>query len=42
MSIRKLVPALAVLALIPAAPASADQAIAEIGRESPVAAYSGW
>jgi hypothetical protein len=42
MSIRKLVPALAALALIPAAPASADQAIAEIGRESPVAAYGGW
>jgi hypothetical protein len=42
MSIRKLVPALAVLALIPPAPASADQAVAEIGRESPVAAYAGW
>jgi len=42
MSVRKLVPALAVLALVPAAPASADQAIAEIGRESPVAAYGGW
>jgi hypothetical protein len=42
MSIRTLVPALAVLALIPAAPAAADQAIAEIGRESPVAAYGGW
>lgn len=42
MSIRKLVPALAILALIPAAPAAADQAIAEIGRESPIAAYAGW
>jgi len=42
MSIRKLVPALALLALIPAAPAVADQAIAEIGRESPIAAYAGW
>ena len=42
MSVRKLAPALAVLALIPAAPASADQAIAEIGRESPIAAYGGW
>jgi hypothetical protein len=42
MSIRKLVPALAALALIPSAPAAADQAIAEIGRESPVAAYGGW
>jgi hypothetical protein len=42
MSIRKLVPALALLALIPAAPAAADQAIAEIGRESPIAAYAGW
>jgi hypothetical protein len=42
MSVRKLVPALAVLALVPAAPASADQAIAELGRESPIAAYGGW
>jgi hypothetical protein len=42
MSVRKLVPALATLALVPAAPASADQAIAEIGRESPIAAYGGW
>jgi hypothetical protein len=42
MNVRKLVPALAVLALVPAAPASADQAIAEIGRESPIAAYGGW
>jgi hypothetical protein len=30
------------LALIPAAPAAADQAVAEIGRQSPVAAYGGW
>jgi hypothetical protein len=42
MPARKIVPALAALALVPAAPASADQAVAEIGRESPVAAYSGW
>jgi hypothetical protein len=42
MSIRTIVPALAVLALISAAPAAADQPIAEIGRESPVAAYGGW
>ena len=42
MSIRTLVPALAALALIPAAPAAADQPIAEIGRESPVGAYAGW
>jgi hypothetical protein len=42
MSIRTLAPALAALALIPAAPATADQPIAEIGRESPVAAYAGW
>jgi hypothetical protein len=31
-----------VLALIPAAPAAADQAIAEIDRQAPVAAYAGW
>jgi hypothetical protein len=30
------------LALVPAAPAAADQAVADIGRESPVAAYGGW
>ena len=43
MSARNLVPALAALAaLVVAAPAAADQAIAEIGRESPVAAYGGW
>jgi hypothetical protein len=43
MSIRKLlIPALAGLALISAAPAAADQAIAEIARESPIAAYGGW
>ena len=30
------------LALVPAAPAAADQAIAEIGRQSPAAAYGGW
>jgi hypothetical protein len=42
MTARKLVPALAALALVPAAPASADQAIAELGRESTIAAYGGW
>jgi hypothetical protein len=42
MLVRKLVPALAVLALVPAAPASADKAIAELGRETPIAAYGGW
>ena len=42
MSIRTLVSALAALALIPAASAAADQPIAEIGRESPIAAYAGW
>jgi hypothetical protein len=30
------------LALIPAAPAAADQAVAEIDRQAPVAAYGGW
>ena len=42
MLARRLVPALAVLALVPAAPAAADQPIAEIGRETPIAAYGGW
>jgi hypothetical protein len=44
MSLRTLVRcgALAALTLIPAAPAGADQAIAEIGREAPVTAYAGW
>jgi hypothetical protein len=37
-----IVPVLAALALIPVAPACADQAIAEIARESPIAAYAGW
>jgi len=43
MSLRRLLflPVLA-LALVPAAPAAADQAVAEIARESPVAAYGGW
>jgi hypothetical protein len=43
MSLRRLltVPVLA-LTLVPAAPAAADQAVAEIGRQSPVAAYAGW
>jgi hypothetical protein len=30
------------LALVPAAPAAADQAVAEIDRQAPVAAYGGW
>jgi hypothetical protein len=44
MSPRTLLPALALVALlvVPAAPAVADQAIAELGRESPVAASGGW
>jgi hypothetical protein len=42
MTARKLVPALAALALVPAAPASADQAVSELGRESTIAAYGGW
>ena len=43
MPLRRLLPcALLALALVPAAPAAADQAIAEIGRQSPVAAYGGW
>jgi hypothetical protein len=43
MPLRRLLPcALLALALVPAAPAAADQAIAEIARQSPVAAYGGW
>jgi hypothetical protein len=43
MSLRRLLPLAALaLALVPAAPAAADQAVAEIGRQSPVAAYGGW
>jgi hypothetical protein len=43
MPLRRLLPcALLALALVPAAPAATDQAIAEIGRQSPVAAYGGW
>jgi hypothetical protein len=30
------------LALVPAAPAAADQAVAELDRQAPVAAYGGW
>ena len=41
MSLRRLL-YLPVLALVPVAPAAADQAVAEIARESPVAAYGGW
>ena len=43
MPLRRLLPLFALaLALVPAAPAAADQAVAEIGRQSPVAAYGGW
>jgi hypothetical protein len=43
MILRRLLP-LSVLALtlVPAAPAAADQAVAEIDRQAPVAAYAGW
>ena len=43
MSVRRLLaPAVLALALVPAAPAAADQAVAEMGRAAPVAAYGGW
>jgi hypothetical protein len=42
MTARMLVPAVAALALIGAAPSAADQPIAELGRDAPVAAYGGW
>jgi hypothetical protein len=42
MNVCQLVPAVAALALIAAAPAAADQPIAELGRDAPVAAYGGW
>jgi hypothetical protein len=43
MSLRRLLPVpVLALALVPAAPAAADQAVAEIGRAAPVAAYGGW
>jgi hypothetical protein len=44
MSLRTLLPALAVvgLSVVPATPAVADQAIAELGRQAPVAASGGW
>jgi hypothetical protein len=42
MTARMLVPAVAALALIAAAPSAADQPIAELGRDAPVAAYGGW
>lgn len=43
MSLRRLMPvAVLALALVPAAPAGADQAVAEIARQAPVAAYGGW
>ena len=43
MTLRRLLP-LSVLALafVPAAPAAADQAVAEMARQAPVAAYGGW
>jgi hypothetical protein len=42
-AMRTAVPALvALVLLVPATPALADQAIAELGREAPVAAYGGW
>jgi hypothetical protein len=43
MSLRRLLPvAILALALVPTAPAGADQAVAEIARQAPVAAYAGW
>jgi len=43
MSLRRLLPvAILALALVPAAPAGADQAVAEMARQAPVAAYAGW
>ena len=43
MSLRRFLPCAALaLALVPAAPAAADQAVAEIGRAAPVAGYGGW
>jgi hypothetical protein len=43
MSLRRLLPvAVLALALVPAAPAVADQAVAEIARAAPVAAYGDW
>jgi hypothetical protein len=43
MSLRRLLPvAILALALVPTAPAGADQAVAEMARQGPVAAYAGW
>jgi hypothetical protein len=43
MTLRRLLPiAILGLALVPTAPAAADQAVAEIARQAPVAAYGGW
>ena len=43
MPLRRLLPLAALaLALVPTAPAAADQAVAEIGRAAPVAGYGGW
>ena len=42
MSLRRLLPVAALaLALVPGAPAGADQAVAEMARQAPVAAYAG-
>ena len=42
MTGRVLTLAALLLALLPAAPAVADQALADLGREAPVAGYGGW
>ena len=43
MPLRPLLPLFALaLALVPTAPAADDQAVAELGRQSPVAGYAGW
>lgn len=43
MSLRRLLPvAVLALGLVPAASAGADQAVAEMARQAPVAAYAGW
>ena len=43
MTLRRFLPLFVLaLALAPTAPAAADQAVAEIARQAPVAAYGGW
>jgi hypothetical protein len=43
MSLRRLLPVAALaLGLVPAEPAGADQAVAELARQAPVSAYAGW